>query len=305
VLAPFAGAVLFEHGALEQLADLLGLAFEHGGLVGHPHVFQIPVGVKARRAGLAELAHEFVLVAAVENVVGNVAGFVVVEHDQVLVGKRAGGDGLLVLVLAVDDGGKLAFFVLLDRVPNLGDPGTGGIDDGAALVVEQLHLLHARAKGRKDHHIARVNDREILLAVPNGNEAHLHIPQLLVDAGVVDDFVGDPNALVGKMLAAFVSDRHSPLDSPAKAECLGEADGNVAARQPIAVVANFADELALVLRLHGIGDFGFIAEAPAVVVGRVLKRALERFGIHGPLLAGLPRRWLCSQWCHSGRAAQT
>jgi hypothetical protein len=50
----------------------------------------------------------------------------------------------------------------------------------------------------------------------------------LVDGWVVDDFVGEPDALLGELLARFVGDLHGALDAPAEPVCLGELDGDQA-----------------------------------------------------------------------------
>ena len=44
-------------------------------------------------------------------------------------------------------------FVFLHGVPNLGDPGTGRVNDVAAPFIQQLHFLNGGTKGRQDHHI--------------------------------------------------------------------------------------------------------------------------------------------------------
>ena len=48
VLLELLGAVAAQHRALEQPADFLGFALEHGGLVGNADAHQVPVGIEAR-----------------------------------------------------------------------------------------------------------------------------------------------------------------------------------------------------------------------------------------------------------------
>mmetsp|Transcript_22887 Transcript_22887/g.40734 ORF Transcript_22887/g.40734 Transcript_22887/m.40734 type:complete len:254 (+) Transcript_22887:16-777(+) len=80
-------AVLFHHGRLKQLTDLLRLAFKHGSLIGDADSVQHRLGVEALRHRVLKLLHELRLVAPVENVVGNVIGLVHVFHDEVVTGK--------------------------------------------------------------------------------------------------------------------------------------------------------------------------------------------------------------------------
>ncbi len=184
------------------------------------------------------------------------------------------------VVFAVDDRGVLHFFVLLDAVPDLGNPGAGGVDDGAAFVVEHLHLLDASAKGGQDDDVPGGNDGKVFLALFDGNEAHFHFPQAVVDRGIVDDFVGDPEALGGEVLAGFVGHGDGALDAPAKSEGLGEANGDLTALQLVVVVADFLNQVALVLGLEDRCDFCFVTESFPVVVFRFLERSLEGFCVH-------------------------
>ena len=57
------------------------------------------------------------------------------------------------LYLAVNDRGEGVLLVFLNGVPNLGDPGTGRVNDVAAPFIQQLHFLNGGTKGRQDHHI--------------------------------------------------------------------------------------------------------------------------------------------------------
>ena len=57
------------------------------------------------------------------------------------------------LHLAVDDGGEGVLLVLLHGVPHLGDPGTCGVHDVAAPLIEQLHFLNSGPEGGKNHNV--------------------------------------------------------------------------------------------------------------------------------------------------------
>jgi hypothetical protein len=155
-----------------------------------------------------------------------------------------------VVVFAVDDRGVVFALVLFDGVPHLRDPGAGGIDNGATLVVEQLHLLHAGPKGGENDHVALADPGKIFITVDDFDKLHRHIFEALVDAGVVDDFVGDPNALGGEVLAGFVGHGNGPLNPPAKTKRLSQLDGDIAPGEGVAAIANLLNQTAVVLGLH-------------------------------------------------------
>ena len=72
----------------------------------------------------------------------------------------------------------------------------------------------------------------------NGDELHVHLPQVVIHGGVVNDLVGDPDAFIRIVLTGFVGHGHSPLDAPAEAESLGEANVESPMGEAIVVVAN-------------------------------------------------------------------
>jgi hypothetical protein len=65
----------------------------------------------------------------------------------------------------------------------------------------------------------------------------------LVDGRVVDDFVGEPDALLGELLARLVCDLHGALDAPAEPVRLGELDGDQAPRVRLPVVPESLDHV--------------------------------------------------------------
>jgi len=105
---------------------------------------------------------ERLAIALAEDVVADHLGFGQAENHQIGSGEGTGGQGFLVLHLAVDDRGEGMFLVLLHRVPHLRHPGTGGVDDVTAPLVEELHLLHRGAEGRQDHHITDAHSEKSL-----------------------------------------------------------------------------------------------------------------------------------------------
>ena len=231
VLAQLGRTEALQHRALEQAADLLGFALEHGGLVGHPEAGEVPFGVEAGGTGLGEAGHEGLPSSgplggigsgetAGQDVIAHHLGLGQIQHHQIGARKRAGGEGFLVLHLAVDDRGEGLLLVLLHGVPHLRHPGAGGVDDVTAPLAQQLHLLHGGPEGRQDHHIAGGHLGEVLHPTLHRDEQHIHPAQVIVHRGVMDDLVGDPDPLGGVMAPGFIGHRHGPLHSPAEAEGL-------------------------------------------------------------------------------------
>ena len=184
------------------------------------------------------------------------------------------------LDLAVNDRGDVVLLVLLHGVPHLGDPGAGGVDDVAPPLVEQLHLLNGGAKRRKDHHVATGDFGEVLDPVLDVDEQHVHLPQVVVHRGVVDDLVGDPDPLGGVVLPGLVGHGHGPLDAPAEPEGFRQLHLQAAVLQLIAVFTDAGDQIALVGLLQAAGHLFPQAKAAAVVAIGVMQRSLKRAGIH-------------------------
>src|SRR5262249_14910806 len=130
--------------------------------------------------------------------------------------------GLFVVVLPVNDAGILVARVFLDAVPDRDDRAAGRIHQNTILFLEDVDLLHRSAEGWKDNHIV-LGDIGVRLAavVIAGEEDETHLAQAVVDRGVVDDLVGDEDALVGIAVARLVSHVHGALDAIAEAELLG------------------------------------------------------------------------------------
>ena len=87
VVVQLGRTVFAQHGAFEQASDLLGLALQHGGLVGHPQTFEVPIGIEPWRAGFGKPLNEVISVSVAEDVIGDVLGFLQIEHHQVGAGK--------------------------------------------------------------------------------------------------------------------------------------------------------------------------------------------------------------------------
>ena len=88
---------------------------------------------------------------------------------------------------------------------------------------------------------------------------------MIVDGGVVDDFVGDPQPLAWVMASRLVGHRDGPFDAPAEAKRFGQVNIEASMGELVAVIANRADEPALIGLLKVFGHF-FGSPEPAPVV---------------------------------------
>jgi hypothetical protein len=82
-----------------------------------------------------------------------------------------------------------------------------------------------------------------LQILPGNHECSAINETYLVDGRVVDDFVGEPDALLGELLARLVCDLHGALDAPAEPVRLGELDGDQAPGVRLPVVPERLDHV--------------------------------------------------------------
>jgi hypothetical protein len=178
---------------------------------------------------------------------------------------------------AVDDGGVVDFFVLLNRVPDLGHPGAGGVYNGGVARSQQLQFLKGGSCARNDYDVFGFDLGEVFFAVGFGDEFDRHFPEFLIDKGVVDDFSGDPDARAWKVGAGFVGHADGAFDAPTEAHGFGEMDGDLALGELVAVGTDGLDDFALVvgLKLGGAS----LAEGFVMVIADLMEGAAKFFGI--------------------------
>lgn len=82
-------------------------------------LLEVDVRVETLAHRVFELGEELLPVAAVQDVVGYILGFIHVEHDNVVVSHRSCRHALLVLPLAVNDRGHVFLAMHIHRVPHL------------------------------------------------------------------------------------------------------------------------------------------------------------------------------------------
>mmetsp|Transcript_1920 Transcript_1920/g.5287 ORF Transcript_1920/g.5287 Transcript_1920/m.5287 type:complete len:202 (-) Transcript_1920:243-848(-) len=162
--------------------------------------------------------------------------------------------------------------MLVNGIPNFGHPGACGIHHFDILFVKIVHLFVRSSKRGQNHDIPFLNRFKVLFAVSHlFNELHIHFVQLVIDLGVVNQFVGNVNFAVGEMIHRLVGQSNGTFDAPAKAKILGQIHldtilvHHVIARSQILdqgrfvlfdhasfhLISNFLESLAMkLIRLH-------------------------------------------------------
>ena len=117
------------HGGTEHLLDLQALAHQHRGLVGEAELAQVALGVEAGARGMGEAVADGGGVDLAADERADQLRLVLVAHAEILAALvrerlRRGGLGLLVVVLAMDDGRELraylwTFFQTLSTLPQV------------------------------------------------------------------------------------------------------------------------------------------------------------------------------------------
>lgn len=129
------GSVLGHHCLLQQLSNRSRLLLVHCSLVGQANILQHGVWIKSLGNGLGKVFHERVAVTTILNIVRHHFRFLVVLDANVVFAKADRGDRFLVLVLSVNNRGLSSLLVLVDSVPNLGDPRASSVDDFDILMI--------------------------------------------------------------------------------------------------------------------------------------------------------------------------
>ena len=104
---------------------------------------------------------------------------------------------------------------------------------------------------------------------------------MIIHRRVVDDLIGDPQALAGVVLAGFVRHGDGAFNAPAKAEGFGEAHTEAAMAELVAVFADGPDQTALIGLFKASSHFFGTPESASVVTVGMMQGALEGVGIHG------------------------
>jgi hypothetical protein len=244
---------------------------------------EVEIRIEADLRPVAEVLHQRLAAHRPRHaldVVHQQARLLHVAHDNVhpagiLFRLAGGGLGLLVVELAVDQGGVAVAGVLLDALPDVEHAAAGGVDQDTPDGAKALEVLAGDAEGGEDHHVLGGDPGEVevsrALALRGGvEEPDPHLLEALVDVGVVDDLADEEDAPVGKLVACLVGVVDRAVDAVAEAEGVGEANGDaavaVAEALTVAGGADAVDDGAVVLRLDQRLDL--LAESePAAEVG--------------------------------------
>jgi len=248
-------AVAVNDGLLDTALNLFRFIAHHGGLVGHADGFQMFVGVEAFGVGTLEFFQERDLLPAVADVVADIVGFFQRIDDQIVTvalvidGAGGGGHGLFVPRFSVDDGGDFFPVVLADALPDAHHVSAGRIDKDAALFLEGVHGRHFGPEGGNDDHVLLRQPCYVVTILAPGEGLDVHLPELFVHVGIVDDFPQQMDGPVGEDLCSGIGEVDGALDSVAKAECLGQFDGESVCREGQSGVANVIDDAAAIVLL--------------------------------------------------------
>src|SRR6185436_5571482 len=176
------------------------------------------------------------------------------------------GLGLLVIVLAVDEGGITVPGVALDPLPHVQHRSTGSVDQHAADAAKPLEVANGDAERRHDHDVVWADLGEVELTLRFlGEEGNAHGTELLIDMGIVNDLADQKEPPVGKLGPAFVGVFHCAVHAVAEAELPGQPKGEMPRSKSVAVVLERIDHGTVVVSRQPTGDFALEAESFAEV----------------------------------------
>src|SRR5579862_1072622 len=253
-------AVALGDGGVDAALHFLGLAAEHGCLVGDADGLQVHIGVEPGGMGAPEALQELGLVAAAADVVANVVGLIQRQDDEVMAvaveyGAGARGFRFLVLGFAVNDGCGVFVGVLAHPLPDTHHVAAGGVDDLAAALLQLRERGDFRPERGDDDHVLGGEVVDLRLAPFADEVLDAERGNLLVDLRVVDDLAQDEEPAILENLARGVGQVDGPLDPVAEAELLRQLQGYPLEADDAPAGAQPLDDLAAVvrfnLRLHG------------------------------------------------------
>ena len=220
---------------------------------------------------LPNRSHSAADVAPVLDEVADQPRLVHVEHHEVATLRvlhhlARGRLGLLVPVLAVDDRGEPVARVALHPLPHVQHRPAGRIHQHAADPAKPLEVADGDPEGRQDHHVVRRDGREVegpLIAAHE--EADTHVPQLLVDVGVVDDLADEVKPAVGELGPGLVGVVHRAVHAVAEAELPRQPEGQRSDGEAVLVGPQRLHHGAVVVGRELAFDLRLEAETPAEV----------------------------------------
>ena len=247
--------VAVDHGLLEPVLHFLRLALHHRGLVGHADGDEVDIGIEPGGISALEFLEEFLLVAALADVVADVIGLVEGEDNKIMRaalfadGLRDGRLGFLMPRLAMDDRGRAAVAILPHPFPDAHDVAAGRVDLVAADFLQALQHLHLRAERRDDDHVFLGQAVEVIHAARFLELLDAHRLELVVHLGVVDDFAEQINVVPRIDLRRRIREIDRALDAVAKAEDLRELHHKAVGEEVRLGMAQVFDDRAAVVVL--------------------------------------------------------
>mmetsp|Transcript_34794 Transcript_34794/g.54320 ORF Transcript_34794/g.54320 Transcript_34794/m.54320 type:complete len:360 (-) Transcript_34794:249-1328(-) len=255
MLIHFTWPKLLHHRLLQQLSNRLGLLLVHCRLIGNSNLIEHGIGIKASRNGLFKVFQKRFLVTTVNDVIGDHIGLFHVLDANVIFAETGRGDGFFVFVLSVNDRRQSLALMHIDGVPNLGDPGAGGVDDFDVLFIKVTHLFVGGTKGWQDDDVSLLNVIEILFAFSQlFNQIDIVFRQTIVHFRVVNEFVGNVKFAIGIMFDGFVGQGDTSFDAPAESKVLGKIHFDTILVQYVIARFQIVDETRLELLLNIIFD---------------------------------------------------
>jgi len=167
-----------------------------------------------------------------------------------------------VVVLSVDDGGVAIPGIALDSLPDVQHRAAGGIHQHASHGAETLEISDRHPKGRHDHHIVRRHRPEIELAVgAMGQQRDPHMPELLVDMGVVDDLTDQEEPPIRKLGSGLVRVLDRAIHSVAEAKLPRQPEGQSTCLEAVLVGPHRLDHRTVVIGVQPARDLVLEAKA--------------------------------------------
>mmetsp|Transcript_19622 Transcript_19622/g.40725 ORF Transcript_19622/g.40725 Transcript_19622/m.40725 type:complete len:342 (-) Transcript_19622:182-1207(-) len=277
---------LLHHGLLHQLTNSPCLFLVHGCLICQTNLVQHGIRIKPFGNSLLEILQESLLIPTIDDIIRHHLGLLVILHTNIILAERRRSNGLLMPILPMNHRSQPLPLMLIHRIPNLAYPRTRRIHHLHILLVHQRHLLEGRSKRRKNHHVSIFHLRKILLSLSQLlDELHVHLMQIIVHFGVVNQFVGDVDGSSREVLHGLVRQGDAAFDAPAESKVFGQVDADAVSFDDVIAGFQFVDEGGFELGFHGFFDVGAdVFEAFAVEVG--VFHVLEAFFFFGWFLFG-------------------
>ena len=260
-------AVPLGHRPPQLRRDGERLARQHRGLIGDAHTDEIAIRVEPRGHSSVEQAQEPLAAPHALDERAHLARLGHVPHHEIPAARVAGDLaarrlGLLVIVLAMDDGGEPVFGIRLDALPHVEHRAARRVHQHATDGAQPLEVLDGDAERREQHDVGGGDAREVELgAFGPVQEVDTHSPQLGVDVGIVDDFADQEQPAVGELGAGLIGVLDGAVHTVAEAELARELERQITERERVPLGADPIHHPAVVVGHQRAFDVALEAEA--------------------------------------------